>query len=97
MISRFVRMHDNLRRSKNFIFVRPEHFLRMGGFAPFPLIEDVEFSAPLRRSGKIQLLDPPVSSCARMQIAQGAWKVTVRDLLFLILFRCDVPGERLHG
>lgn len=78
------------------IFVRREHFLKMGGFAPLPLMEDVEFSARLRRSGKIQLLDPPVRTCAGMQIERGAWKVTMRNLLFLILFRCGVPAERLH-
>jgi GT2 family glycosyltransferase len=79
------------------IFVRREHFLSMGGFAPFPLMEDVEFSARLRRSGKIKLLDPPMRSCARMQIARGAWKTTLRNLLFLVLFRCGVSAERLHA
>jgi hypothetical protein len=79
------------------IFVRREHFSRMGGFAPFPLMEDVEFSGRLRRSGKIKLLDPPLRSCAQKQIAQGAWRVTLRNLLFLVLFRCGVPVERLHS
>ena len=50
------------------IFVRREHFAEMGGFAPLPLMEDVEFSARLRRSGKIKLLDPPMRSCAQKQI-----------------------------
>jgi len=79
------------------IFVRREHFVRMGGFAPLPLMEDVEFSARLRRSGKIELLDPPMRSCAQKQIEQGAWKVTLRNLLFLVLFRCGVPVKRLHA
>jgi rSAM/selenodomain-associated transferase 2 len=79
------------------IFVRREHCLQMGGFAPIPLMEDVEFSARLRRSGKIRLLDPPVGSCPRRQIEQGAWTVTLRNLLFLILFRFGVPAQRLHS
>ena len=79
------------------IFVRREHFHQMGGFAPLPLMEDVEFSARLRRSGKIKLLDPPMRSCARKQIEQGAWKVTLRNLLFLVLFQCGVPVKRLHA
>ena len=78
------------------IFVRREHFALMGQFASFPLMEDVEFSARLRRSGKIKLLDPPVRSCAQKQIEQGAWRVTLRNLLFLLLFRCGVPAQRLH-
>ena len=79
------------------IFVRREHFAEMGGFAPLPLMEDVEFSARLRRSGKIKLLDPPMRSCAQKQIEQGASRVTLRNLLFLILFRCGVSEERLHS
>lgn len=78
------------------VFVRRSHFFLMGGFAPLPLMEDVEFSARLRRFRQIQLLDPPMKSCARQQIARGAWKVTMRNLLFLILFRCGVAPERLH-
>jgi hypothetical protein len=79
------------------IFVRREHFAEMGGFAPLPLMEDVEFSARLRRSGKIKLLDPPMRSCAQKQIEQGASRVTLRNLLFLILFRCGVSAEWLHS
>jgi hypothetical protein len=79
------------------IFVRREDFLRMGGFAPLALMEDVEFSARLRRWVKIKLLDPPVRSCAQMQIARGPWKVTLRNFLFLILFRCGVSPKRLHA
>jgi len=79
------------------IFVRREHFLKIGGFAELPLMEDVDLSRRLRSSGKIKLLDPPIRSCARRQIAQGPWKVTLRNLLFLILFRCGVPVRLLHS
>jgi rSAM/selenodomain-associated transferase 2 len=79
------------------IFVRRDHFLRMGGFAPFPIMEDVEFSRRLRRSGRIRLVDPPIRSCAQKQIEQGAWTTTLRNLLFLVLFRCGVRAERLHA
>jgi len=78
------------------IFVRREHFLRIGGCAAIPLMEDVDLSRRLRASGKIKLLDPPIRSCARAQITQGPWRVTLRNLLFLILFRCGVPVESLH-
>jgi GT2 family glycosyltransferase len=79
------------------IFVRREDFLRMGGFAPLALMEDVEFSARLRRRGKIKLLDPPVRRCSQMQISQGPWKITLRNWLFLILFRCGVSPKRMHA
>jgi rSAM/selenodomain-associated transferase 2 len=79
------------------IFVRREHFRRIGGFAPIPLMEDVDLSKKLRRSGKIKLLDPPVLSCAQKQIEQGAWRVTLRNLFFLVLFRCGMPVQLLHA
>ena len=78
------------------LFVRRDHFVRLGGFATVPLMEDVEFSRRLRRSGKVVLLDPPMRTSPRKQIEQGAWRVTLRNLLFLILFRLGVSAERLH-
>jgi len=72
-------------------FCSTRAFCAHRGFAPIPLMEDVEFSRRLRRSGEIRLLDPPMQSSARKQIEQGAWRVTLLNLLFLILFRCGVP------
>jgi hypothetical protein len=79
------------------IFVRRTHFFQLGGFAPLPLMEDVEFSRRLRRSGRIVLLDPPMSSSPARQIEQGAWRTTLRNMLFLLLFRCGVPADFLHA
>jgi hypothetical protein len=79
------------------VFVRRDHFARIGGFAPIPLMEDVDLSRKLRRSGKIVLLDPPMETSALKQIQQGAWKVTLRNLLFLILFRVGVSADSLHN
>ena len=78
------------------IFVRRDHFSRIGGFAPIPLMEDVEFSRRLRRSGKIALLDPPMQSSPRKHLENGPWRVTLRNLLFLLLFRVGVSPDQLH-
>lgn len=78
------------------IFVRRQHFVRLGGFAPVPLMEDVEFSRRLRRSGAIALLDPPMSTSPDRQIAHGAWRTTGRNLLFLFLFQLGVSPYLLH-
>jgi hypothetical protein len=78
------------------VFIRRSDFGRLGGFAPIPLMEDVDLSGRLRRSGKIVLLDPPMRSSAKKQIEQGAWRVTLRNLLFLVLFRAGVSALRLH-
>jgi hypothetical protein len=78
------------------IFVRRDHFSRIGGFAAIPLMEDVEFSRKLRRSGQIVLLDPPMQSSPRKHLENGPWRMTLRNLLFLILFRIGVSPDRLH-
>jgi hypothetical protein len=79
------------------VFVRRAAFAQLGGFAAVPLMEDVEFSKRLRRSGTIVLLDPPMRSSPRRQIAHGAWRVTFRNLFFLIAYRCGVSPHQLHA
>ncbi|PZR74968.1 MAG: hypothetical protein DLM52_08530 [Chthoniobacterales bacterium] len=78
------------------VFVRRAVFEQLGGFAPIPLMEDVEFSKRLRRAGKVVLLDPAMRSSPQSQIEQGVWRVTLRNLLFLIAFRCGISADRLH-
>lgn len=78
------------------LFVRREIFLQLGGFARIPLMEDVEFSRRLRGAGKTALLDPPMRSSPVRQIEQGPWRVTLRNLSFLIAFRCGISPEQLH-
>jgi GT2 family glycosyltransferase len=79
------------------IFVRRRDFIRLGGFAPVPLMEDVELSRRLRRAGPVVLLDPPMSTSPARQIAHGAWRTTGRNLLFLFLFQLGVSPYLLHS
>ena len=79
------------------IFVRRDHFFQLGGFAPIPLMEDVEFTRRLRRSGPLALLDPPMATSPDRQIAQGPWRTTARNWLFLILFQFGVSPHLLHA
>lgn len=78
------------------IFVRRAVFQKLGGFAPIPLMEDVEFSPRLRREGKVVLLDPPLRSSARHHERQGAWKRTIQNGALLLLYKVGVPPRRLH-
>jgi rSAM/selenodomain-associated transferase 2 len=78
------------------IFVRRAIFQKLGGFAPIPLMEDVEFSPRLRRAGKVVLLDPPLRSSPRHHERQGAWKRTIQNGALLLLYRVGVPPGRLH-
>ena len=78
------------------IFVRREVFQKLGGFAPIPLMEDVEFSPRLHRAGRVVLLDPPLRSSARHHERQGAWKRTIQNGAILLLYKAGVPPHRLH-
>ncbi len=78
------------------IFVRRETFLQLGGFAKIPLMEDVEFSRRLRAAGKVVVLDPPVQTSARRHARRGAWRTSIQNALFIVLYKLGVSPERLH-
>ena len=42
------------------IFCRREIFDALGGYRPWPILEDYDFACRLRRAGKLALLDEPV-------------------------------------
>lgn len=79
------------------IFVRRDHFVSLGGFADIPLMEDVEFSRRLRRSGRVALLDPPVATSPRRHNAHGALRVTLQNAFLIALFHLGVAPDRLHA
>lgn len=78
------------------IFVRRATFRDLGGFAPIPLMEDVEFSGRLRKAGPVALLDPPLRTSDRQHRRDGAWRTSFRNGLFLALYRLGVSPETLH-
>ncbi len=79
------------------IFVRRDAYDAMGGFHDLPLMEDVEFSRRLRRSGRIVLLDPPIRTSDRAHREGGSVRTSLRNGLFLLLFRFGVSPARLHA
>jgi rSAM/selenodomain-associated transferase 2 len=78
------------------VFVRRAHFEKLGGFAALPLMEDVEFSRRLRRSGRTRLLDPPIQSSARRFTRLGPWRTTLTNGALLALDHAGVSPARLH-
>ncbi len=78
------------------VFVRRAHFETLGGFADIPLMEDVEFSRRLRRSGRTRLLDPPMQSSARRFTRRGPWRTTLTNGALLAAYHCGVAPARLH-
>ena len=94
--SRFLTRHGGTLYGDQSIFVRREVFEKLGGFAKIPLMEDVEFSRRLRAAGKIAVLDPPVASSARRHLRKGAWRTTIQNGLFIVLYNLGVSPHRLH-
>ncbi len=95
-VTRFLSRHGGTLYGDQSIFVRREAFQRLGGYATIPLMEDVDFSRHLRAAGRIVLLDPPVESSARHHKRKGAWRTTMRNALFIVLYKLGVSPFRLH-
>jgi rSAM/selenodomain-associated transferase 2 len=95
-VTRFLARHGGTLYGDQSIFVRREVFERLGGFAGIPLMEDVEFSRRLRAAGKVAVLDPPVASSARRHLRKGAWRTTIQNGLFIVLYNLGVSPHRLH-
>ena len=78
------------------IFVHADHFRKLGGFREYPLMEDMEFSSRLRKSGRIILLDPPMRSSARRHLQRGSWRTSLQNALFIVLYHLGVSPTTLH-
>ncbi|HEX6564622.1 MAG TPA: glycosyltransferase [Chthoniobacterales bacterium] len=75
------------------LFVRSAVFQEIGGFANFPLMEDIDFSRRLRRAGRIVLLDPPLWSPPRKP---GTWRTAIRNSALMCLFYLGIEPRTLH-
>ena len=95
-VARFLTRHGGTLYGDQSIFVRRAVFEKLGGFAEIPLMEDVEFSRRLRGAGKIAVLDPPVASSGRRHLRKGAWRTTLQNGLFIVLYNLGVSPHRLH-
>lgn len=96
-VARFLTRHGGTLFGDQTVFVRRAIFEKLGGFAEIPLMEDVEFSRRLRAAGRIAVLDPPIRTSPRHHLEHGAWRTTIRNGLFLLLFKLGVSAERLHA
>ncbi|PIQ95347.1 MAG: glycosyl transferase family 2 [Nitrospinae bacterium CG11_big_fil_rev_8_21_14_0_20_56_8] len=68
------------------IFVRRQVFRDLGGFAPLPICEDLDFFRRLRKQGPVMLLDDCAFTSARRWITDGVTLTTLRNTLIAGLF-----------
>ena len=78
------------------IFARRAVFENLGGYAAFPIMEDVDFSRRLRRAGPVSLLDPPMETSPRRHLERGPWRTTLTNAALLVLFHLGVTPRTLH-
>lgn len=77
------------------LFLRRSTFEWIGGFAPIPLLEDVEIQARLRARGRFVKVRVPVVISARRFQARGAVRQQVIDALLVLAFRAGADPAAL--
>jgi rSAM/selenodomain-associated transferase 2 len=78
------------------IFVRRDVFEQLGGYAPIPIMEDIEFSRRLKRAGRIACLRVPVVTSARRWHARGVVRTILLMWALRALYWCGMSPQRLQ-
>lgn len=76
-------------------FVTREAFDRLGGYAEWPILEDLDFMRRLKRSGRVAVLAPKVTTAARRFDAAGTAPTIARNWLIWLLYVLGVSPHRL--
>ena len=79
------------------LFIRRELFEKTGGFAPVPLMEDIEYSKRLRRIAPPLVLPAPVETSSRRWEQKGIGRTIVRMWVLRLAYVCGVSPQRLQG
>lgn len=69
------------------IFVKKTVFESIGGYKPFPFMEDVEIQGRLKKAGKFKKLNSAVLTSARRFRKNGFFKQLTLDLYLIFLFK----------
>jgi GT2 family glycosyltransferase len=93
---RFLTRHGGNFFGDQSVFVRRKTFRVLGGFAPIPLMEDMEFSRRLRRAGRVAVLDPPLESSHRRHLERGSWRTSLQNGVLIVLYKCGLSPHYLH-
>ncbi|MGH7717604.1 MAG: TIGR04283 family arsenosugar biosynthesis glycosyltransferase [Gemmatimonadaceae bacterium] len=71
-------------------FVRREVFEHLGGYRPFPLMEDLDLWLRMRRLGRLAVLAPPVIASARRFRRHGVVRQQLVGTVLVLLFLLGV-------
>jgi rSAM/selenodomain-associated transferase 2 len=76
-------------------FVRRDTFQRMQGFRDWPILEDLDFAARLKKEGRTVLISDQVTTAARRFVEQGIVRTVATNWLIWFLFLVGVSPQRL--
>jgi len=76
-------------------FVRRRIFEEMGGYAPLPFLEDVDFLRRLRRRGRFAVLPVAVVTSARRFVRHGIVRQQLWNTVLVTLFELGFSARRL--
>lgn len=77
------------------IFVSRECFEALGGYAPIPLMEDLQLCRRLKRQARPRCLRPPLSTSSRRWEQQGIVRTVLLMWRLRLAYYCGVSPERL--
>jgi rSAM/selenodomain-associated transferase 2 len=77
------------------IFVRRKVFEALGGFAPIPLMEDIDLSSRLKRRGPIACLRTRVRTSVRRWREHGVWRTMLQMWWMRTLYAAGARPDRL--
>lgn len=76
-------------------FVRRETFVRLRGYRPMPLMEDIDFIRRLNQCGRVVLLKKSVTTSARRWVNKGYFYTSFRNIVLFVLYYLGVSPFRL--
>lgn len=77
------------------IFMRRDVFLRLGGFAGLPIMEDYELVRRLRRRGRVVTLNKQVRTSARRWLQLGILRTAIINRLIIAGYWLGISPSRL--
>jgi hypothetical protein len=76
------------------IFVRADVFRRLGGYRDLKLMEDLDLSQRLRRTGRVALVPVRLTTSGRRFLARGPWRTFFFIAWLLLLHTLGLDTQR---
>ena len=77
------------------IFVRRSVFEQLNGFAEMPFMEDIDFLQRLRGTGRVVLLEQPITTSARRFLERGIIRQQLMNIILMIFYLLGAKPENL--